>query len=402
MNRILIAGGRHKKIGRSLMKKKRFISSKSRLSSTPTSLSSVSSPLSTSHSSIPSSSFSSSLSSLISPSLLLYGGLLPTSSVSSTSTFPLISPLSSTFSKEKEKKNLLSFLCLLEEEQFYLLPKSLPLLDKDGNETSKSFFICQVPGDGGCLFHALSLSLLYQYYKINGLDSLNLLLKNLPQSLKKSLEKQEKLLGGNENEINDNNLSTSSLLSSSYSIKRFWQDLSYRLRLLACENLQSESILYLEGQDEKHSPVSTQFYPMKSRNNSPTTNIDSTSLTSTDESEKENDSEILASDLLLLSSQHYSLTPEKYIDLMKKPQTWGGGPEIISLLNHFQCPIYVYQLAVKGIITFLSFSLLFLFLILFFLYSFLDNEFVLQITAKFGHPFFKDKEPLHFLCADGR
>ncbi|RYH17672.1 hypothetical protein EON65_28260, partial [archaeon] len=53
--------------------------------------------------------------------------------------------------------------------------------------------------------------------------------------------------------------------------------------------------------------------------------------------------------LLSIVGEHYNMTPSEYCTQMLCSATWGGGPEIVALSNHFQCPIHVYNLcSVRG------------------------------------------------------
>lgn len=97
------------------------------------------------------------------------------------------------------------------------------------------------------------------------------------------------------------------------------------------------------------------------------------------------DYEVLnSSQLVEAVAEHYNVTPAEYCTSMLDPQTWGGGPEIVALSNHFQCPIFVYQLGTEGEGMFPM------------------KQFCLELCARFGYPVFADKEPIHILCADGR
>lgn len=46
--------------------------------------------------------------------------------------------------------------------------------------------------------------------------------------------------------------------------------------------------------------------------------------------------------LLTGAAQEFNVSPEEYLELMKEPHTWGGGPEIVALSNFLKRPIYVY------------------------------------------------------------
>jgi hypothetical protein len=49
-------------------------------------------------------------------------------------------------------------------------------------------------------------------------------------------------------------------------------------------------------------------------------------------------------EMLAAMSEQYDKTPQKYLDDMRKPSEWGGGPEIVALANILRRPIHVYEL----------------------------------------------------------
>lgn len=177
-----------------------------------------------------------------------------------------------------------------------LFPKAyfLPLEYKVKGDSSKKFKICQVPGDGGCLFHSLAVCIRF-------LED-----KHRPPSF--DAEERE---------------------------------LSNNLRKKSVEILRSPDIRLFMG--EGH--------------------------------------EILSSELLKMTADNYNTSGDKYLREMLIPTTWGGGPEIVALSNHFKTPIHVYEL-----------------------YSdfFNRRKFQLKILEKFDSPFYDSKPPLQILCADGR
>jgi hypothetical protein len=124
-----------------------------------------------------------------------------------------------------------------------------------------------------------------------------------------------------------------------------------------------------------------------------------------------------ASSLLQMIADHYSIKPEEYCSQLRDPRAWGGGPEIVALSNHFQCPIHVYQLCtqLKDTPNILSrtLSLFSKVHVPLFLRNSVEQEskvakkkenkeFALELCAKFGSPDFDTKEPISILCADGR
>lgn len=182
-----------------------------------------------------------------------------------------------------------------------------------------AFRVRQVPGDGGCLFHAISACV--SYSQTNAHVEFDWRLRNL----------------------------------------------SHKLRHLAVSILKGNQTLVVESGES----------------------VDSCGL-------------------LEMVADHYNMTADQYCEQMAHPRTWGGGPEIVALSNHFRCPIHVYQLGVScGL--------------------FQKTAFCFEPCAKFGRyatdavlicssyrchslhhlpmrysPRFDDKSPIYLLCADGR
>lgn len=93
-----------------------------------------------------------------------------------------------------------------------------------------------------------------------------------------------------------------------------------------------------------------------------------------------------ASALLQMISDVYEMEPHEYCQQILDPRTWGGGPEIVALSNHFKCPIHVYQLSSSKS----------------YFKPFTKRKFKLEVCGKFGSPTFDTKDPICLLCADGR
>ncbi len=92
----------------------------------------------------------------------------------------------------------------------------------------------------------------------------------------------------------------------------------------------------------------------------------------------EKSEEITASSLLSTVAAQYNITKEIYIEMMRQGGVWGGGPEIVALVNLFKRPVHVYELrSAKG-------------------------QFCLRRMACFGSPRFDSCEKLHILSADSR
>jgi hypothetical protein len=174
----------------------------------------------------------------------------------------------------------------------------LPKAYRTKGSDNTVFSVRQVPGDGGCLFHAITAWITY--------------------------------------------LQTGNHMDYDWRMR----NLSQKLRHLAVRSLQKQNITYVLEHGEVIEPTA----------------------------------------LLEMISDVYGLQPAEYCGQLLDPRTWGGGPEIVALSNHFKCPIHVYQLSSGRK----------------FYNPFTKPTFELEVCAKFGSPNFDDKEPITLLCADGR
>lgn len=165
--------------------------------------------------------------------------------------------------------------------------------DVKGSSPAK-FKVRQVPGDGGCLFHSLAVSIAFRRDK------------NHPECFDGKL-----------------------------------REMSHRLRQLSIDVLsKAGQWLVMEGTER-----------------------------------------ITSNELLDMVANNYNMTAKEYLSKMGDASTWGGGPEIVALSNHFKRPIHVYELDTCGVFV---------------------KQFQLKICAKFGSPEYDEKCPLYLLCADGR
>eukprot|EP00554_Chaetoceros_debilis_P011574 CAMPEP_0194128382 /NCGR_PEP_ID=MMETSP0150-20130528/61023_1 /TAXON_ID=122233 /ORGANISM="Chaetoceros debilis, Strain MM31A-1" /LENGTH=587 /DNA_ID=CAMNT_0038822367 /DNA_START=203 /DNA_END=1966 /DNA_ORIENTATION=- len=123
-----------------------------------------------------------------------------------------------------------------------------------------------------------------------------------------------------------------------------------------------------------------------------------------------------AKDLVTAAAAQYNLSAEEYCNQMKKDSVWGGGPEIVGLCNYLKRPIHVYELSSSSSSSSISnceeevdkdhtqssesdenssssSSPI---------RSRSQSQFRLRRMACFGSPKFDRKEPLHILSADSR
>lgn len=95
---------------------------------------------------------------------------------------------------------------------------------------------------------------------------------------------------------------------------------------------------------------------------------------------------LTCSELLSAAASQYNISSEEYCEAMLQDCTWGGGPEIVALVNALRRPIHVYELSVHEEPPNGSNS----------------KQFHLSRMACFGSPKFDKREPLHILSADSR
>jgi OTU-like cysteine protease len=153
-------------------------------------------------------------------------------------------------------------------------------------ETNAVCQIRQVPGDGNCLFHSISLCL---HHAVNGT---HYDLSNTPVEPSKR----------------HTDMQRDGTVPASPSPPLRMDDLyvqSRRLRAQAVACLRAERRrLYLQGREW-----------------------------------------MAAQELVEAAAQQYDLTPDEYCAAMEEEAVWGGGPEIVALCNLLQRPIHVYELA---------------------------------------------------------
>lgn len=241
--------------------------------------------------------------------------------------------------------------------------------------------IRQVPGDGNCLFHSLSTCL-----------------SRIESGIHVSMRRRHVLSGMSGK--NQNSLSLLSSISTKYNnltlikkgINNGMQlyESSRLLREKAVDILSSNPrrLLFLQGSEY-----------------------------------------LRCGDLVETAASQYGLSGKEYCKLMRRNAYWGGGPEIIALVNVLKRPIHVYELCRvtpnsnmneniddklkienqdnskevlrknKENISYYKISPRIPF---FDLGSNLDHDFGLRRMACFGSPKFDGREPLHILSADSR
>ena len=95
----------------------------------------------------------------------------------------------------------------------------------------------------------------------------------------------------------------------------------------------------------------------------------------------EGDQNIVTSELVDAAAEQYGVTPQSYCESMRRDGVWGGGPEILALVNALERPIHVFEpiAACNG------------------------TEFRLQLCGAFGSPQFdRCGTPVCIVAADDR
>jgi hypothetical protein len=57
----------------------------------------------------------------------------------------------------------------------------------------------------------------------------------------------------------------------------------------------------------------------------------------------EGDQTISASELIAAAAEQYNMTSDEYCSSMRRKGVWGGGPEILALVNAMKRPIHVFE-----------------------------------------------------------
>ena len=89
---------------------------------------------------------------------------------------------------------------------------------------------------------------------------------------------------------------------------------------------------------------------------------------------------IVTSELVEAAAEQYGVTAEAYCNSMSRDGVWGGGPEILALVNALERPIHVFEpvAACNG------------------------TQFQLQLCGAFGSPQFDSSSPVCIVAADDR
>jgi hypothetical protein len=94
----------------------------------------------------------------------------------------------------------------------------------------------------------------------------------------------------------------------------------------------------------------------------------------------EDDEHINGSELVETVAEQYGLKPREYLNLMRQPRVWGGGPEIIALVTAIGHPIHVYEpVCVNN-----------------------GTEIQLVLSGKYGSPKYDSAGAIHVLAADDK
>ena len=261
----------------------------------------------------------------------------------------------------------------------------------------------QVPGDGNCLFHSLSVGLNYVERKKH------FYMKNSILSSSMSLDHQQK-----------------KKMKKSTKHQPSLHEKSTLLRQIAVDMLTPLSSSSHENDNNEHNSN-----PKRKRHRQRPLFIQGNEYLHRD-------------DLLHIAGSQYDLSGHEYCNIMRKNGVWGGGPEIVALCNYLKRPIHVYELVTvhpppkiitrkatttakptgtseKRSIRLQLFrdSLLTLYRGIWKMNNPIDKacssklrisklcegskpEFRLRRMACFGSPKFDDKEPIHILSADCR
>jgi len=89
--------------------------------------------------------------------------------------------------------------------------------------------------------------------------------------------------------------------------------------------------------------------------------------------------EVTAAEIVTAAAEQYGFpSGSAYCEAMRKPRVWGGGPEILALVNALERPIHVYEPVAC------------------------EEEFRLRLCGAFGSPRFDARSPICIVAADDR
>ena len=167
-------------------------------------------------------------------------------------------------------------------------------------QLENNVLIRQVPGDGNCLFHSITvaLALLVNSTHIDMVGRTRTRTRMISNNKKR---KRKKCKSSTHTNVSP---SSSSSQTAIYDLKHLYTHSQY-LREKAVDVLSHNPrrLLFLQGNEY-----------------------------------------LRARDLVNAAAAQYNLTGQEYCDLMRKESYWGGGPEIVALCNYLKRPIYVYEL----------------------------------------------------------
>lgn len=188
-------------------------------------------------------------------------------------------------------------------------------------------YIRQVPGDGNCLFHSLSvgLALLTNHTHVNMNRLLLDRIKNVQDGRQKRQEEDE------EEEI----LESHGVQDEQSQLQVQPQRLGHRHphpSLPSSRHTHSHNLMHLH-QYSKH----LRLQAVKVLSQHPRRLLF-----------LQGNEYLRARDLVSAAAKQYGLSPEEYCNQMRRDRYWGGGPEIVALCNYLKRPIHVYELVEGG------------------------------------------------------
>lgn len=188
--------------------------------------------------------------------------------------------------------------------------------------------IRQVPGDGNCLFHSLSVGLNYVETKRH------LYMKNEIESPWDDIDYKHNDYNSNSGS-NNNNYHHDSLTL---------HERSALLRQIAVDMLIPND----DADDDQENDVSNNSQPMNTCNDQRVRLPIRKNRKRHRRRRKplfiQGNEYLHVDDLLQLAGSQYDLTGMEYCKMMRKKGVWGGGPEIVALCNYLKRPIHVYEL----------------------------------------------------------
>ncbi len=186
-------------------------------------------------------------------------------------------------------------------------------------DMQESVYVRQVPGDGNCLFHSITVALALVSNRTH-VDMSFVRDHENEEETKQSMDRDSML---------DSNDSLHQKAHNTKHINHSNRSRIHRDSRLVCRYTYTHDLYHLHHHS-RH--LRNKAVEMLSQNPRKLLFLQGNEY-------------LRARDLVSAAAAQYNLSAEEYCEQMKKDSVWGGGPEIVGLCNYLRRPIHVYELS---------------------------------------------------------